>query len=609
MTTRKPSGEGGATRPPFTLDSLIGRVLDDRYQIEELVGMGAMGAVFRALQLRLRRSVAIKVPKPEHCSNPEFLARFEREALTMAKLVHENIVQIHDVHMSPDPAWPSYIAMEFVAGKDLEKFLRAEEQSITIGEVADLLRAIARGIDAAHHLGIVHRDIKPGNIIVTMPRRVPKIMDYGIARVEMEGVFTTSDTSTIGTPAYMAPEQVRGGEVDAAADVYAFAMTIYRVLTRRIAYDAKNTTNLLYAQVNDPPIPAHVRNPLLPREVQEALGPALAKKPEDRPASAVILAEHVAAALSTMAEHKYGSLFGETTEPIVLPRQAVETVTAQRTEESVPDLVPRRRFAAWGIGAAGIGCAGLIAYVLAAAPGSKPSMSGETSAAATPAGGDSIEAAPTPALVARALPAPSPEARPATPYPAATEALALASPPPPTPEATLLQPPTESVAAPATSPPKAEWSPPSEPPLARGVRRRAILDTVERHLRDAVLVPLAQGDYASQTTALGAIDSPSARDLRMALAVLSQDYGNLSVSLARVEDATSAWPESVAYGAILTVTGRPHSRREEDYRERIFRSAAPVTFKVSLAREGWVLRGFDAKLMELSAISRKAPPR
>lgn len=122
-------------------------------------------------------------------------------------------------------------------------------------------------------------------------------------------------------------------------------------------------------------------------------------------------------------------------------------------------------------------------------------------------------------------------------------------------------------------------------------------------------MPLAQGDYASQTTALGAIDSPSARDLRMALAVLSQDYGNLSVSLARVEDATSAWPESVAYGAILTVTGRPHSRREEDYRERIFRSAAPVTFKVSLAREGWVLRGFDAKLMELSAISRKAPPR
>ncbi len=150
---------GGPSESRVDVLGLVGRVLEDRYEIEELIGAGAMGYVYRGRQLRLRRAVAIKVPKPELTSNPEFMARFEREALTMARCVHENICAIYDVSVPKDPGGLTYIAMEMINGAELDRFLRAEEGNLTVRAVVDILKQIARGIDAAHAAGIIHRDI------------------------------------------------------------------------------------------------------------------------------------------------------------------------------------------------------------------------------------------------------------------------------------------------------------------------------------------------------------------------------------------------------------------------------------------------------------------
>ncbi|MDK2971267.1 MAG: eukaryotic-like serine/threonine-protein kinase [Candidatus Sumerlaeota bacterium] len=295
--------------PSFQLSSLIGRIIDDRYEVHDLLGQGAMGAVFRATQIRLRRTVALKVPKPHLLGNSGFMGRFEREALTMAKVVHENVVQTHDVFISRDPAIPSFIVMEFVEGPNLDDYVRIEKTTMTVRALVDLLVAAARGLDAAHEMGIVHRDIKPSNIVVTLPKGIPKIMDFGIARVDMDDVFATQDDSIVGTPAFMAPEQVRGGTITPAADVYAFGMMLYRLLTNKFAFDAKAKSDVLVCQIKDPPVPMPQRNRHIPPAAWNALAPALAKDPAERPASATALMAKISEAIAPIEQVTLADLY------------------------------------------------------------------------------------------------------------------------------------------------------------------------------------------------------------------------------------------------------------------------------------------------------------
>lgn len=310
-------------------DALIGKVLDGRYQVDELIGQGAMGAVFRGRQIRLRRPVALKIPRPELIRDPEFLARFEREALTMAKIVHENVVHIIDVCVVHDRSAPSFIAMELVQGSELEKYLYSERHNLTVQAVTDLFMRIARGIDAAHAHGVIHRDIKPGNIIVTMPQRVPKIMDFGIARAEMENVFNTTGMAAIGTPAYMAPEQVNGDRVTGAADIYSLAMTIYRLFSQSLPFEATTPTSLFYAHSHTPPIAIHARNPNLPKAMSYALARALEKDPEKRPPTACELVREVTHALEPLGNLPFGDLLWDSA--------ALQTVV--ESESSDPSTV------------------------------------------------------------------------------------------------------------------------------------------------------------------------------------------------------------------------------------------------------------------------------
>ncbi|HPB30152.1 MAG TPA: protein kinase [Candidatus Sumerlaeota bacterium] len=296
----------------FTSSALEGRILENRYQIEKLIGEGAMGYVYRGIQLRLRRTVAIKVPRPDLTGRPEYLARFEREALAMARCVHENIVAVYDVFVARNPDEITYLAMEYIEGVDLNFYLISEQDHLTVSDVLDILRQLARGIDAAHAAGIIHRDIKPSNmVIVTQPRRIAKIMDFGIARGDVDDVYRTLEGVTMGTPAFMAPEQVRGEDIGPKSDVYSFAMSLYKIFARDLPYDAGTTASMLFHQMNRKPIPLRWRNPSWPRTLETAIMNAISKDPADRPDSAGDLVNQISTALAPLAGQPFAPFFAK----------------------------------------------------------------------------------------------------------------------------------------------------------------------------------------------------------------------------------------------------------------------------------------------------------
>lgn len=593
---------------PFTLESLIGRTLDDRYQIDELIGMGAMGAVFRARQLRLRRTVAIKVPKPQYCTDREFLARFEREALSMAKLIHEHVVQTIDVYISADPTTPSFIAMEYVEGIELEKFLRSQEEKLTISAVTELFCQIARGIDAAHARGIVHRDIKPSNIIVTMPHRVAKIMDFGIARVEMEDVFATTDEAVIGTPAFMAPEQIKGGPITSAADIYAFGMTLYRLLTRNIAFPGGSSSALLYSQANDPPIDVIERNPLLPAAIRRALMPALAKDPGKRPSSATQLANDLRAALEPLATQAYAELFPDDTETVIdkgRPPETAATFPVRKVLAAGAVFVFLLVVASAGILMSGGGAEDGVPPV--AAEGNAPidaTREPATNPPATLAPPEEIEGAsaePAPVVATEtpiaATPEPSPEKTPLATNPPPTERPRQTTETPPPPTTTQPATPKATTAAPqigitaATNEADAyQWNPAMEPPLDSGRELRRVQAAVRDFLTNEVERPLHYRQW--DRVALAEATEPLARRLLDAIRRDSARFDPVDIRLLP-NGESQYWGDRALVRLDLRISGRPNDRPERDYRERIFHGDNVIEMKVLLAEDGVRLLSFS----------------
>lgn len=587
-----------------SLQSLCGTVLDDRYQLDELIGLGGMGGVFRARQLRLRRTVAIKVPKPELASNPDFLGRFEREALSMAKVVHENIVQIFDVFVSNDPQVPSFIAMEYVEGFELEPFLREQQHQLTVEAVLELFMQIARGLDAAHDRGIVHRDIKPSNIVITMPQRVAKIMDFGVARVEMENVFTTQDAAAIGTPAFMAPEQVRGKPTSPAADVYAYGMMLYRLLTRRIAFDAPNTSALLFAQVQENPVPIADRNPRLPPAVQTALAPALEKDPLKRPRRASEVARHMAQALEPLKSESFASLF----EPSDATMPAVPgTRTAAKGR-------PLRLTLPMLIGAAlllGLMLAATLTVVLLQARDHFKKRPAQIAQAAI-----ATEPAPQPEtaiVLPTQTPAPTPEPTPqptptqtqrptvTTPTPIATE-----QPPAPTAPVKAIAPattPTSPEPAPEPTDPyddPAIWDPELAPPgLSTYDRSRASRD-ITRYIDQEMERPLKMA--APRESALNDIDSELADALVRATEKLSANYHALIVSLRPIKEERLIWKDRAEFKLTIRIQGRPYNIADPTYRKTVYTSEEPATGRFVLEEGQWRLHSLEGNADQINEI-------
>lgn len=257
------------------------QTIDNRYRIVELIGEGGMAQVYRGDDLRLGREVAIKILRPQYANERTFVERFVQEARAMAGFSHPNIVNVFDVGRTG--ASP-YIVMEYVDGIDLRRKLQ-QEGRLSIGEALEIARQVAEGVGAAHRKGIVHRDIKPGNILIASDGRV-KVADFGIARAMADAQHLTEPGVVWGTTAYLSPEQIRGETATPASDVYAIGVLLYEMLTGQTPFQGEDRVAVALKHLNDPPPPLHELNPRVPPGLERLVLRMLSKDPAQRPADA-----------------------------------------------------------------------------------------------------------------------------------------------------------------------------------------------------------------------------------------------------------------------------------------------------------------------------------
>lgn len=270
---------------------LIGARLS-KYEIHSEIGRGGMGVVFKGYDPTLESWVAIKVLAPHLIWEKDFVERFIREARTARKLKHHNIVTIYDVGQEAN--W-YYIVMEYLEGQTLTQMIR--QRGVLSYEVTlSILRPLAEALDYAHHRGMVHRDVKPDNVIIG-PEDQVTLSDFGIARAAQESRLTATGT-IVGTPTYIAPEQIKGLTADARSDQYSLAILAYEMLSGRVPFNAESTLALLHMVAYEPLPSICQLRPELPAGVDIVLNKALAKEPGDRYASAREFVDALARALA-----------------------------------------------------------------------------------------------------------------------------------------------------------------------------------------------------------------------------------------------------------------------------------------------------------------------
>jgi serine/threonine protein kinase/ABC-type branched-subunit amino acid transport system substrate-binding protein len=286
--------DGGTPRPPtaqpVTVDGLppaTPLVRLGPFRIVESLGEGGMGRVYRAEDSLLGREVALKVMKPELVCQRPARQRFLREARAVAALQHDHIVPILQVGEDQDVP---YIVMPLLAGESLTRRLEREPR-FPCREVLRIGRETAEGLAAAHEKGLVHRDIKPGNLWLEAPTGRVKILDFGLVRAETESEGITREGVLLGSPGYMSPEQVNGQAVDPRTDLFSLGCVLYRMATGKSPFTGDNMMAVLRATAEHEPPPAHTCHPHVPQPLSVLIGQLLEKRPQDRPASARIVAD------------------------------------------------------------------------------------------------------------------------------------------------------------------------------------------------------------------------------------------------------------------------------------------------------------------------------
>lgn len=262
-------------------------ILAGRYRLEDRVGVGAMGEVWRARDLTLERDVAIKRVRVDGQVEQQAQARFRREAVVMAGLSHPNVVSVYDAGTVVSAGSEiAYLVMELIDGPSCSELIRSE-RSLSVVEIQRIASGVARGLAAAHQAGIVHRDIKPANVVVS--RGVPKIVDFGIARLEQESTaLLTAPQTTVGTAAYMSPEQAMGKPAGPASDVYSLGALIIALATGTPPFGASNALALMRAHIDDPPPSLADLRTDIPPELSALVARMLAKAPGDRPTASEV---------------------------------------------------------------------------------------------------------------------------------------------------------------------------------------------------------------------------------------------------------------------------------------------------------------------------------
>ncbi|MCC7209605.1 MAG: protein kinase, partial [Anaerolineae bacterium] len=295
---------------------LIGQKLGDRYLVEETVGEGATATVYRAMDTRLKRRVALKVLLPHvHATTRQ---RFEQEALAAAKLNHPGIMMVYDVGRDRDT---NYIVVELVEGKPLYDLIPSTSEI-----AARLGQQICLALDYAHRAGLIHRDIKPANIYVTdEANALIKIMDFGLAiPVDGSQKRLTAAGSIIGTPAYLSPEQAQGKPLDPRTDLYSLGIVLYELLTGQLPFDSDDISAILIQQVNKQPVPPRQLVKSIPAWLDSVILRALEKNPDNRYQTAAAMA----AALANAAADTRESPTSSTPAPAVSRRPQIRVVLA-----------------------------------------------------------------------------------------------------------------------------------------------------------------------------------------------------------------------------------------------------------------------------------------
>jgi eukaryotic-like serine/threonine-protein kinase len=341
-----------------------------RYLIERRLGAGGMSTVFMASDTVLERPVAVKL-LAEHLADDEaFVYRFRREALSAARLQHPNIVQVFDSGQDPNTQ-RHYIVMEYVDGPSAADLLR-ESKQLEIAETVRLVRDACHGLDYAHRAGVVHRDVKPGNLLFAEEMGITKLADFGIAKAA-EQTRITQVGSVLGTAAYLSPEQARGEEAGPASDIYSLGVCTYQFLTGRLPHEYASLTELALKQQQDQVAPLREYRPEVAPELDDAVRVALERDPDARYSSALEMAEAIEAGMhgeATAATQRLGTSDDDMTQAMddtaatrAMPRttlgptptrvqtapptpQPVDAARARRDERDDPQRAARRR--RWG---------------------------------------------------------------------------------------------------------------------------------------------------------------------------------------------------------------------------------------------------------------------
>ncbi|MEQ8850033.1 serine/threonine-protein kinase [Botrimarina sp.] len=291
------------------MDDLTGCRLND-YQLLRLLGRGAMATVYLAEQQSLARRVAVKVLNAELCRDPSHVGRFQHEARAAASLVHPGIVQVYEVGVAAaDGAQRHYLAQEYVAGGTLSRLVE-REGCLAPGRLLEVLWQVATALDAAAERGLVHRDIKPDNLMIDRTG-VIKVADFGLARLaETSGPRMTQAGIAMGTPLYMSPEQIEGGEVDARSDLYSLGVTAYQLLTGEPPFTGDTPLSVAIQHLNNKPDPIRKRRPDTPAPLAEVIDRLIAKRPADRFQSPGELLGRLAEVAAAGAEEGWASVSG-----------------------------------------------------------------------------------------------------------------------------------------------------------------------------------------------------------------------------------------------------------------------------------------------------------
>ena len=316
------------------MDQYIGRLLDDRYEILEVIGTGGMAVVYKARCHRLNRLVAIKILKDEFARDEEFRRRFHAEGEAVAMLSHPNIVQVYDVSSTEDA---NYIVMELIDGISLKQYME-KKGVLNWKETLHFAMQIAKGLEHAHSRGIVHRDIKPHNVMVLKNGSV-KVMDFGIARVMSKSNTLTKEA--LGSVHYISPEQAKGGHTDNRSDIYSLSVVMYEMMTGRPPYDGESPVSVAIQHINGGAVMPSTLNPNIPGGLEQIIMKGMALEIQDRYVSATEM-------LQDMEEFRknpsilfnYHSVVDDATRAVpvvgapVKPRTTAEKIVQQKTGQA-----------------------------------------------------------------------------------------------------------------------------------------------------------------------------------------------------------------------------------------------------------------------------------